>query len=137
MSELKGQAARRTVKTVESLVEDLDAVIVFARQCKQPGAMVSAIAQQAKLLGLEAPKQLEILHRPALLPTKVLELTEQEWVAQFGAGPGPRPALTEAGKRRTAEKRLNGCARPKPTVAFEPDDDEATAIPTTGVIDLD
>ncbi|MEK1855187.1 MAG: hypothetical protein AAAC48_25825 [Phyllobacterium sp.] len=39
--------------------------------------------QQARLLGLEAARQLEIAHKPAPLPTKVLELTQEEWTAQF------------------------------------------------------
>ncbi|MEF0939874.1 Terminase small subunit [Rhizobium sp. BR 362] len=108
IAELKGAAAKRTLKTVESLVSDLDEVIVFARQCGNPAAMVSAIAAQARLLGLEAPKQLEVMHKPAPLPTKVLELTEAEWQAQFSTGRGPKPALTGAGRRRAAAKRLNG-----------------------------
>ncbi|MFS8115193.1 hypothetical protein QD460_26005 [Rhizobium jaguaris] len=107
IAELKGAAAKRTLKTVESLVADLDEVIVFARQCNNPSAMVAAIAQQARLLGLEAPKQLEVMHKPAPLPTKVLEMTVEEWTAQFSTGSGPRPALTDLGKRR-AGKRPNG-----------------------------
>ncbi|WP_141652332.1 Terminase small subunit [Rhizobium grahamii] len=102
VGELKGQAAKRTEKTVASLVADLDEVIEFARECKNPAAMVAAIAQQARLLGLEAPRQLEVMHKPAPLPTRVLELTEQEWTAQFASGLGPRPSLTELSKRKAA-----------------------------------
>ncbi|MDL2398428.1 Terminase small subunit [Rhizobium mayense] len=136
VAELKGAAAKRTLKTVEILVDQLDEVIVFARQCNNPSAMVAAIAQQAKLLGLEAPRQLEVMHRPAPLPTSVLELSEEEWTAQFSKGPGPRAALTEGAKRLKAEKRkLNGRAPPEPAaIAF--DADHEAAAPTVGVIDL-
>ncbi|MBZ9654008.1 terminase small subunit [Phyllobacterium lublinensis] len=83
VAELKGQAAIRTEKTVAKLVAELDEVIVFARQCNNPSAMVSAVATQARLLGLEAPRQLEIAHKPAPLPTRTIELSQEEWIAQF------------------------------------------------------
>jgi hypothetical protein len=98
LNELKGEAAKQTAKTVASLVAELDEVIVFARQCNNPSAMVAAIVQQGRLLGLESPRQLEIMHRPAPLPTKVLELSMEEWTAQFATplklpkpGKNPRP----------------------------------------------
>lgn len=94
VAELKGQAAKRTEKTVASLVADLDEAFDLAKQCNNPAAMVAAIMAQARLLGLEAPRQFEVLHKPAPLPTRVLELTEQEWTAQFASGLRPRPALT-------------------------------------------
>ncbi|KQV68417.1 Terminase small subunit [Rhizobium sp. Root1220] len=144
VAELKGQAAKRTEKTVASLVADLDEVIEFARQCRNPAAMVAAVTAQARLLGLMAPSQLEILHRPAPLPTSILELTEEEWTAQFSTGPGPRPALTEGAKARKAEKRkMNG--RPRdgnrdvvvaPAIAWDAPAKEID-VPHRGVIDLD
>ncbi|WP_348271654.1 terminase small subunit [Phyllobacterium sp. CL33Tsu] len=94
VAELKEKAARRTEKTVASLVAELDEVIVFARQCSNPSAMIAAIAQQSRLLGLEAPRSLEIMHRPAPLPTKVLELTVEEWTAQFSPRGLPEPSRT-------------------------------------------
>lgn len=144
VAELKGQAAKRTEKTVASLVDDLDEAIVFARQCKSPSAVVAAIMAQARLLGLEAPRQFEILHKPAPLPTKVIELTEEEWTAQFYAGPGPRPALTDTGKRLKAERRkTNGNTRPREQSPAKPvgaakaiswrDDADDTEISVGGV----
>lgn len=44
--ELKAQAAKRTEKTVTSLVADLDEIIELATM-RNPAAMVAAIAQQA------------------------------------------------------------------------------------------
>lgn len=114
VAELKGQAAKRTEKTVASLVDDLDEAIVFARQCKSPSAVVAAIMAQARLLGLEAAQKLEVTHRPAPLPTNVLELTEEEWTAQFCSGPGPRPALSDQGKVNAAAKRLGNRRQPDP-----------------------
>ncbi len=87
-------------------------------------------------------------HRPAPLPTKVLELTEEEWTAQFSTGPGPRPALTEGAKRLKAEKRkLNGRTRDYqrgPEQAIEAakaidwgDDAAEIEMPSRRVIDLD
>jgi len=113
VGELKEMAAKQTTKTVESLVSELDAVIEFARKCGNPNAMVSAIGLQAKLLGLMAPTQLEIIrHAPAPLPTKLLELSEAEWRAQFGGGTGPKPALIDSAKRLKAAKRqMNGRPR--------------------------
>jgi len=137
ISELKGQAAKRTEKTVASLVADLDEAIVFAQKCKNPSAVVAAIALQARLLGLEAPRQLEVMHRPAPLPTKVLELTEDEWTAQFATGTGSRPALTEGARQLKAEKRkLNGRGVPLAPVSFDGEEGEPPARPATGIIDL-
>jgi len=122
---------------VASLVADLDEAIVFAQKCKNPSAVVAAIALQARLLGLEAPRQLEVMHRPAPLPTKVLELTEDEWTAQFATGTGSRPALTEGARQLKAEKRkLNGRGVPLAPVSFDGEEGEPPARPATGIIDL-
>jgi len=136
IAELKGQAAQRTEKTVASLVQDLDDAIAFAQKCKNPSAVVAAIALQARLLGLEAPKQLEVMHRPAPLPTKVLELTEEEWAAQFSVGTGSRPALTEGAKQlKTGKRKLKGRSQPLIPASFEAEDCEQSERPAT-VIDL-
>ncbi len=137
IAELKGQAAQRTEKTVISLVQDLDDAIAFAQKCKNPSAVVAAIALQARLLGLEAPRQLEVMHRPAPLPTKVLELTEEEWTAQFSTGTGSRPALTEGARQLKAEKgKLNGRAHPLTPVSLEVENGGRPERPATGIIDL-
>ena len=60
VAELKGRAAIRTEKTVASLVAELDEVVVFARECHNPSAMVAAITQQARLLGLELPREVAL-----------------------------------------------------------------------------
>ncbi|TBB32607.1 terminase small subunit [Rhizobium ruizarguesonis] len=145
INELKEGAAKRTTKTVESLVSDLDAIIEFARKCGNPNAMVAAVNSQAKLLGLMVDRsEVTVAHKPAPLPTKVLELSEQEWTAQFGSGPGPRPALTENAKARKAEARkMNGGAHSgnavavaAPAIAWDAPAKEID-VPRRGVIELD
>ncbi|PTM96491.1 hypothetical protein [Mycoplana dimorpha] len=81
--------------------------------------MVAAIAQQAKLLGLEAPRQLEIMHKPAPLPTRVLELTEEEWTAQF-ANPPRLVNTAKPLKQIRAEKRPKTTAIPEPVAEGSP-----------------
>lgn len=136
VAELKGQAAKRTEKTVASLVADLDEAIVFARKCKSPSAVVAAITAQARLLGLEAPRQFEVMHKPAPLPTSVLQLSEEEWMAQFYTGPGPKPALTEQSLRLRAGKRTINRNPSKSDVAAKPfslgDEADDTAITIEG-----
>ncbi|TAX75701.1 Terminase small subunit [Rhizobium ruizarguesonis] len=137
--ELQGTAAKRTTKTVESLVADLDEIIAFAGQCGNPTAMVAAVNTQAKLLGLMIDRsETTVLHRPAPLPTKVLELSESEWIAQFGKGPGPRLAVTDGAKQRKAEARkLDGSTArrlPAPPITW---DIETGEIKARGVIGLD
>ncbi len=126
VSELKGQAAIRTGKTVASLVAELDEVIVFARQCNNPSAMVAAIVQQARLLGLEAPRSFEVMHRPAPLPTKVLELSVEEWAAQFSTplrlpkpskNPEPLKQVREKNHLKTLAIDKTAAERPEMTVA--------------------
>ncbi len=145
VAELKGMAAQRTEKTVASLVANLDEAIVFAKQCKNPSAVVAAIIAQARLLGLEAPRQLEVMHKPAPLPTKLLELTEEEWTAQFSTGPGPRAALTGHAKRLKADEQkniapiVNRALKTKaPLKAIDWDDDtDKIEKPIPGAIYLD
>jgi hypothetical protein len=145
ISELKEGAAKRTTKTVESLVSDLDEIIEFARKCGNPNAMVAAVNSQAKLLGLMVDRsEVTVAHKPAPLPTKVLELSEQEWTAQFGSGPGPRPALSENAKARKAgARKMNGRPRDDnrdvvvaPAITWDVPVDKI-AEPRRGVIDLD
>ncbi|EJL53925.1 Terminase small subunit [Rhizobium sp. CF122] len=135
IAELKGQAAKRTVKTVESLVSDLDETIAFARECRNPAAMVAAINAQARLLGLVVERsEVSVLHKPAPLPTRTLELSEAEWTAQFGGGSGPRPAIVGS-KRSTAEKRkLNSGAVAAPSITWDAD---AAQIRARGAIDIE
>lgn len=126
LNELKGEAAKRTEKTVASLVAQLDEVVVFARQCNNPSAMVAAVALQARLLGLEAPRQVEVAHKPAPLPTRMLELSEEEWVAQFstplrlsrpGKTPKPLRQIPDESSIKTVAAQETGAKLPAMTAA--------------------
>lgn len=145
--ELKNGAAKKTEKTLSSMIENLDVAIEFARQCGNASAMIAGYALQCKILGFEAPKQLEIMHRPAPLPTRVLELSVEEWEAQFASGTGSRPALTDGAKRLKAEKRkmngqhAHGESLPSGMEVPNPinwgGDPVEPIMPNCGVIDLD
>ncbi|ULJ70639.1 terminase small subunit [Rhizobium gallicum] len=143
ISELKEGAAKRTTKTVESLVSDLDAIIEFARNCGNPNAMVAAVNTQAKLLGLMVDRsEVTVAHKPAPLPTKILELSEQEWTAQFGTGTAPRPALSENAKapKAKARKMNDGAHGGKPVAVVAPAiewDAETAQIRAMRTIELD
>ena len=123
VAELKKQAADRTEKTTASLVEALDHAIDFAIECRNPGAVVAAIAQQARLLGLEAPRQLEIAHKPAPLPTRTLELSQEEWVAQFSTP----LRLPKPGKNPRPLKQIRSEKHPKKLVVDETVADQPAA----------
>ncbi|MBY5541115.1 Terminase small subunit [Rhizobium leguminosarum] len=131
IAELQGTAAKRTTKTVESLVADLDETIAFARECRNPTAMVAAINTQAKLLGLMVDRsELTVMNKPAPLPTKVLELSEEEWTAQFSTSrPGPKPALAGSKRNEVDMPKANGDA-----IAWDAD---TASIRRRGVIELD
>ncbi|WP_222013903.1 Terminase small subunit [Rhizobium laguerreae] len=114
ITELQGTAAQRTTKTVESLVNDLDETIAFARECRNPAAMVAAINSQARLLGLMIDRSEQVvLGKPAPLPTAVIELSEAEWVRQFGSGPAPMRTVPGA-KRLKADQ-----PKPPPAITWD------------------
>jgi hypothetical protein len=137
LHELKAEAAKRTKKTVASLVAELDEVIAFARECHNPSAMVAAIVQQGRLLGLEAPRQLEVMHRPAPLPTKVLELTEEEWRQQFSTPLRlPEPSKHSKPVKQIQEEKYLKSLGVEETITDPPAMAEATTY-EQGVIYLD
>ena len=85
-----------------------------------PSAMVAAIAQQARLLSLEAPRQLEIAHKPAPLPTRTLELTEEEWVAQFSTPRQPKPSRPATPLKQIRAEKHQMALAAEATVAERP-----------------
>lgn len=82
---LQGQLQRRTLITLESLTDDLIEIRQAARAAGSFGPAVQATQTIAKLHGFMVDRaEVTVSHRPAPLPTKVLELSEDEWKAQFG-----------------------------------------------------
>lgn len=132
IAELQGQAAKKTLIDIEFLTNELLENARLARQAKQFAAVTSSLGLIAKLHGLVVDRQESVVqHRPAPLPTHVVELSETEWIAQFGGGTGPLPALTDAAKqRKAAQRKLNGHRQPEhPT-------NEHTAVSRLEEIDL-
>jgi len=85
IQELHQHVANRTVISLDSLTQDLLSLRDKAVAAGSFGPAVQAVGMVAKLHGFMVDKS-EVLvhHRPAPLPTNVLELTEAEWVRQFG-----------------------------------------------------
>jgi hypothetical protein len=85
----RAEAAARTVATAAQIAEDLDEIRLLAISDGQYAAAVAAALGRAKILGLYVDRrEVEILHRPAPLPTNVLELTEDQWRRQFALPAG-------------------------------------------------
>jgi phage terminase small subunit len=85
IAELQAKAAKKAEKTVADVIADLDRLRDEAFATGQIAAGVSAVMGAARILGMIVDKsQVEQLqHKPAPLPTQILELTEAEWVEQF------------------------------------------------------
>lgn len=85
MLELQQALAVRTVVSLESLTAQLDEIRVAAKAAGSYGPAVAAVVAVARLHGFMVDRQeLTVMHRPAPLPTKILELSESEWLEQFG-----------------------------------------------------
>jgi hypothetical protein len=84
-------ASDGVMQTIEDIVAKLEKIYQVAFQCDPPQLSAGVAAQMgiAKLLGLYVDqKQVNIVHhKPSLLPTKHLELSEEEWKRQFVEGP--------------------------------------------------
>lgn len=85
LAELQHALSVRTLVTLDSLTAALEDIRVKAMGAKSYGPAVAAVVAMAKLHGFMVDRQeLTIHHRPAPLPTKILELSESEWLEQFG-----------------------------------------------------
>lgn len=86
IAEIQGALAVRTIVTLDGLTMQLDEIRKKAIANDSYGPAVAAVVAIAKLHGFMVERQ-EVLihHRPAPLPTKVLELSETEWLQQFGS----------------------------------------------------
>lgn len=85
IAELRQAASVRTVVSLESLTNELLDIKAKAVANGSYGPAVAAVVAVAKLHGFMVEKsEVMINHRPAPLPTKILELSEDEWIEQFG-----------------------------------------------------
>lgn len=86
IAELQAQLASRTIITLEGLTDELLDIKTKAIAAGSFGPAVAAVVAVAKLHGFMVDKQeVTVNHRPAPLPTKILELSESEWLEQFGS----------------------------------------------------
>lgn len=87
LARARATLADRAETTVLDLVRRLETITDAAMTCDPPqmSAAVAATMGIGKLLGLVVDRsQLDVVHhKPALLPTKQLELSEDEWKRQF------------------------------------------------------
>lgn len=87
LSELQGMLAQKTIITLDGITEELLEIKRRAMEAKAFAPAVAAMVAVAKLHGFMVDRQeVSVMHRPAPLPTRVLELSEREWLEQFGAG---------------------------------------------------
>jgi phage terminase small subunit len=87
--ELQSKALTKSIISVETLTARLLEIDKAATADGQHSAATGALALAARLHGLLVEhKQVDIMHhKPAPLPTKQLELTEDEWKRQFEKKP--------------------------------------------------
>src|SRR5262249_4446291 len=85
LDELQGKTAARAEVTRDSLVADLEEARRIALSCNPPqsSAAIQATMGIARLTGmLIERRQIEVAHKPGLIG-KMIELSEDEWLAQF------------------------------------------------------
>jgi phage terminase small subunit len=98
LAELQAKAAVRHEISMESLTRDLLFIRDNALKTDQNAAAVAALALVARMHGFVVDRaQVDIVHhKPARLPTKQLELTEDEWLRLYN--PMPRQAIAAPGR---------------------------------------
>lgn len=85
LAELQAALAVRTVVSLDGLTADLLDIKAKAVANGSFGPAVAAVVAVAKLHGFMVDRQeVTVQHRPAPLPTKILELSEDDWIEQFG-----------------------------------------------------
>jgi phage terminase small subunit len=73
---------------LDFITDELLVTLGNARRCQHTTAEVSALTALAKLHGFMIERsEVSVSHRPAPLPTAVLELSEEDWIRQFSRGP--------------------------------------------------
>jgi phage terminase small subunit len=85
LGKLQAAAQKRTEITVDALVEELEQMRLWAIECRNPAAGVSAILGKAKLLGLVIDKT-EVsgsIRKPSRSPTTDRQITIEEWKRRF------------------------------------------------------
>jgi phage terminase small subunit len=108
IAEQQQQAANRTLVTVESITANLERICANAERAGSFGPAVAAQQVIARLHGLLIEKsEVSVMHRPAPLPTKIIELSEADWIRQFGQGLQEKRLQKLESLDRTTRKIVN------------------------------
>jgi phage terminase small subunit len=113
IAELQGDAAARTVVTVESLVERFEKLAVDAQKAKQFAAASTALTAQAKLLGLWIDKRENAntnrnADDPARMTDAEIEARLREFDVRAGRDPDRFKALVDEPKTPKTPKPAPG-----------------------------
>jgi phage terminase small subunit len=85
IQEVQAALTAKTIITLESLTEDLMDTRQKALAAGSFGPAVAASVAVARLHGFMVERsEVTVMNKPAPLPTKILELSEDEWKEQFG-----------------------------------------------------
>lgn len=85
INDLRARLAEKTLIDLDGLTRDLLQIRSAAMAAGSYGPAVSAMVAVAKMHGFVVERsEVKVLHRPAPLPTKVLELSEDDWIRRFG-----------------------------------------------------
>lgn len=93
LAEVRESLQKRTLISLDGLTDDLIDTRRKALAAGSFGPAVAATVAIARLHGFMVERsEVTVQHRPAPLPTKILELSESEWVEQFGTQPAKHMA---------------------------------------------
>lgn len=86
IQEVQTALTAKTIITLESLTDDLMDTRRKALAAGSFGPAVAASVAVARLHGFMVERsEVTVMNKPAPLPTKILELSEDEWKEQFGS----------------------------------------------------
>lgn len=90
VAELQRQAAAKTLVTIESITEELNASLAIAKEQRNPAAMTTASMAKAKLHGLvvdRAEVEQTVRRKPTRDPQAPARMTAQEWEEKYAPKP--------------------------------------------------
>ncbi|WP_143744535.1 terminase small subunit [Mesorhizobium prunaredense] len=85
LSALQAEAAHRSETTVDTLVAELDEMLLMAKEIENASAGVAAVMAKARLLGLivDRSEVTTTVRKPMREPTDRHQMTLEEWQARF------------------------------------------------------
>lgn len=84
IAELQARIREEHIIDLNFMTDELLDIVAKSKLALQFGAATSAMGLLGKMHGLVVERgEVTVLHRPAPLPTAVLELSEEDWLRQF------------------------------------------------------